>query len=58
MTKGVFIHNQISNYDDLPEARYHFPKQYLKRALPLVGDWILYYESGANNGRKSFTGVA
>lgn len=44
MTKGVFLHRAGSNYDDLPEERYHFPKQYLKAARETVGDWVIYNE--------------
>lgn len=58
MAKGVFIHNETSVYDDKPAEHYHFPKTYLKRAEKTVGDWIAYYESGKNGGRKSYTGVA
>ena len=58
MAKGVFIHNAKSKYDDQPERYYHFPKQYLSRVKPFVGDWILYYESGKNKGRKSYTALA
>ncbi|MEE9346722.1 MAG: HNH endonuclease [Robiginitomaculum sp.] len=58
MAKLVFIHNENSKYDDQPERHYHFPKQYLNRAKPCVGDWVLYYESGKNKGKKSFKAVA
>lgn len=56
--KGVFIHNEMSKYNDKPAEYYHFPKNYLKRAEKTVGDWIAYYQSGKNNGLKSYTGVA
>jgi len=55
MAKGVFIHNPGTKYDDDPATRYHFPKQYLKRAEPLRGDHILYYRSGKKGG---YTGTA
>jgi len=58
MAKGVYIHNQSSIYDDKPAEHYHFPKSYLRRAEKTIGDWIAYYESGKNGGRKSYTGVA
>ena len=58
MAKVVFIHNENSIYDDQPELYYHFPRQYLSRAKPSVGDWILYYESGKDKGLKSFKAVA
>ena len=41
---GVFIHRADSIYDDSPAERYQFPSQYLSRAEPTVGDWIIYYE--------------
>lgn len=50
MAKGVFIHNPGTQYDDDPATRYHFPKMYLKRALPIVGDNVLFYESGKKGG--------
>ncbi len=40
----VFMHRPDSVYDDLPEERYQFPKQYLGRAAGSVGDWILYLQ--------------
>lgn len=33
-------------YDDLPDRRYHFPKQYLGRMQQVVGELIVYYEPG------------
>ena len=33
-------------YDDLPDRRYHFPKQYLGRVEQATGDLIVYYEPG------------
>jgi len=58
MSKGVFIHNPGTHYDDDPAVKYHFPKQYLSRALPLVGDYILYYQSGKNGRVAGYTGTA
>ena len=58
MTKAVFISNVVSIYDDLPEERYHFPKRYLKRIEATVGDWIIYYESKSNKGRKVYYSTA
>lgn len=55
MAKGVFIHNPGTQYDDDPATRYHFPKQYFKRAQPVIGDHILYYQSGKKGG---YTGTA
>ena len=55
MAKGVFIHNPGTQYDDDPATRYHFPKQYFKRAQPVIDDHILYYQSGKKGG---YTGTA
>ena len=44
MAFGIFIHRSDSIYDDTPAERYQFPKQYLGRAQPSIGDWIIYYE--------------
>lgn len=51
MAKGVFLHRADSIYDDQPEVQYQFPKQYLGRAAPSEGDWILYYEPRKGGGR-------
>lgn len=40
----VFMLRPDSVYDDSPSERYQFPKQYLDRAKPAVGDWIVYLE--------------
>lgn len=58
MTKAVFVSKINSIYDDLPEERYHFPRQYLKRIEATVGDWIIYYEPRRNNGRKIYYATA
>jgi putative restriction endonuclease len=44
VARGVFIHKADSIYEDHPETQYQFPDAYLNRALPLIGDWIIYYE--------------
>lgn len=44
MGNGVFIHRSDSIYDDSPAERYQFPRQYLGRVEPCIGDWIIYYE--------------
>ena len=54
MTKAVFVSKINSIYDDLPEERYHFPRQYLGRIEATVGDWIIYYEPRRNNGRQIY----
>lgn len=46
----VFLHKPDSRYDDEPETRYQFPKQYLGRATQAEGDWIVYYEPGGGRG--------
>lgn len=58
MAKAVFITRVDPDYDDLPEARYHFPKTYLKAARESVGDWILYYEPRRNGGRQVYFATA
>ena len=51
MARGVFLHREDSRYDDHPESQYQFPKQYLGRAAPSEGDWIVYYEPRKGGGR-------
>jgi putative restriction endonuclease len=58
MAHAVFTTRAGSIYDDLPEARYHFPSRYLKIARQAVGDWILYYEPRRDKGRQSYFAVA
>jgi putative restriction endonuclease len=58
MGKAVLISNRESIYDDVPEVRYHFPKQYLKRIERAQSDWIIYYESGSNGGRRMYFATA
>ncbi len=57
MAFGVFIHRADSIYDDEPDAKYQFPKQYLGRASQFVGDWIVYYEP-VKAGRKGYHAIA
>lgn len=40
-------------YDDLPDTRYHFPKQYLGRLEQIIGDLIVYYEPGRKGSADS-----
>lgn len=62
--KGVFTTRVDPSYDDLPEARYHFPHTYLNQVQSTVGDQIIYYEPGRTNssgrrdGRKAYFAVA
>lgn len=46
MTKLVLTSRIVSDYDDLREQRFHFPKERhnWETAHQAVGDWILYYE--------------
>lgn len=57
MARGVFLHRPDSIYDDHPETRYQFPKQYLGRAAPFEGDWIVYYEP-VKAGGKGYYAIA
>lgn len=57
MAKGVFIHRADSIYEDCPEERYQFPRQYLSRASQFVGDWIVYYEP-VKAGKKGYYAIA
>jgi putative restriction endonuclease len=65
VTKAVFTAKAESNYDDLPEARYHFPSTYLKQVRAAIGDWIIYYEPrrtssdlGSRGGRQAYFATA
>ena len=65
MAKAVFTHADGSIYDDLPEARYHFPQTYLAAVEAALGDWIIYYEprrvqagSDRTGGRQSYFATA
>jgi putative restriction endonuclease len=58
MAKAVFISRVDPEYDDLPEARYHFPRTYLGTARQTVGDWIVYYEPRRNGGRQVYFAAA
>lgn len=48
--KGIFTTRVISDYDDLPERQYHFPRTYLRQVERCVGDWIVYYEPRRSSG--------
>jgi putative restriction endonuclease len=58
MAFGVFIHRSDSIYDDSPAERYQFPAQYLSRAQPSIGDWILYYEPRKVAATRGYFAVA
>jgi putative restriction endonuclease len=54
MTKLVLLHKAGSIYDDEPDARYDFPRQYLKAVEEGVGDWAVYYEPAKAGPRGCF----
>lgn len=58
MSKAVLVANPDSIYDDLPEERYHYPRQYAGRVERAKGDWIIYYESGSRGGRQAYFATA
>ncbi len=58
MAFGVFIHRVDSIYDDSPAERYQFPAQYLGRATPSIGDWIVYYEPRKVANTRGYFAVA
>jgi putative restriction endonuclease len=57
MTKLVLLHKAESIYDDEPDARYDFPRQYLKAVEEGVGDWVVYCEP-AKAGPRGYFAVA
>ncbi len=58
MAFGVFIHRSDSIYDDSPAERYQAPAQYLSRAKPTVGNWIIYYEPPKVPNTRGYFAVA
>ncbi|MDB5676282.1 MAG: restriction endonuclease [Sphingomonas bacterium] len=58
MAFGVLMHRSDSIYDDSPAERYQFPGQYLGRAQPCVGDWIIYLEPGKVRNTRGYFAVA
>ncbi len=52
------MHRADSIYDDRPEERYQFPKQYLGRAQSCVGDWIIYYEPNKATDSRGYFAAA
>lgn len=44
MVKLVLMHKSDSIYEDVPDALYDFPRNYLKAVQEAVGDWVVYYE--------------
>ena len=58
MAFGVFMHKDGSDYFDIPEVHYQFPKSYLSRAQQMVGDWVVYREPVKIPNSKGFFAVA
>lgn len=57
MTKLILIHKAGSIYDDEPDTRYDFPRQYLKAVEEAIGDWVIYYEP-VKAGKRGYFAVA
>ncbi len=57
MAKLVLMHRADSIYEDDPDVRYDFPRQYLKAMTEAVGDWIVYYEP-VKAGPRGYFAVA
>lgn len=65
MANGVFTTKLSPGYDDLPEERYHFGRDYLARVERTLGDTIVYYEPrrssvnlSSRGGRQSYFAIA
>lgn len=58
MSHCVFMHRSDSIYNDNPSAQYQFPKQYLSRAEPCVGDWVVYLEPVKVRGTRGYYAIA
>ncbi len=59
MSKGVLVHKPSSHYDDVPNEKYHFPKQYLGRLKKFENDWIIYYGINPSNpAQRGYYAVA
>jgi putative restriction endonuclease len=56
VANAIFTTKPDPAYDDTPEEKYHFPKQYLGRVQETVGDWIIYYEPRRPGDSLSGTG--
>lgn len=55
---GIFMHKEESIYDDVPAVQYQFPKIYHSRAKEMIGDWIVYLESGKVRKSRGYFAVA
>jgi putative restriction endonuclease len=58
MAKAIFMSKVDTTYDDRPWEYYHFPATYINQARQAVGDWIIYYETKRNGGRKNYYATA
>lgn len=58
MAHCVFMHKSTSSYTDIPAVQYQFPKQYLGRAEPCIGDWILYLEPTKVRESRGYFAIA
>ena len=54
MAYCVFMHRPDSIYDDKPDERYQFPKQYYGRANHAIGGWIVYLEPTKVTGSRGY----
>jgi putative restriction endonuclease len=58
MAHCVFMHKADSIYDDIPAERSQFPAQYLGRAEPCIGDWLVYLEPSKVRNPRGYVAVA
>ncbi|WP_298327584.1 HNH endonuclease [Asticcacaulis sp.] len=58
MVFGVFLHRSDSIYDDSPAEQYQFPRQYLGRVEPCIGDWIVYLEPSKVRESRGYFAIA
>lgn len=58
MSYCVFMHRPDSKYDDTPDVKYQFPRQYLDRAKGSVGDWVVYLEPSKVSGTRGYFAIA
>jgi putative restriction endonuclease len=58
MGHGVFVYRSDSIYEDNPAEVYQFPRQYLSRVQPCIGDWIIYYEPRKVADTRGYFAVA
>lgn len=58
MAHCVFMHKADSIYGDIRAERYQFPAQYLGRAEPCIGDWIVYLEPRRVSNSRGYFAAA